>query len=101
MQNFVYKQNLRAKNQYISEKEKYAKMLEDKHFVSHLSQERQPLLPLGKTNSQMEMTNAQSRQYLKEMLELQLREKNLPSRFTDPYSRNQAMENDRLVAESQ
>jgi hypothetical protein len=49
----------------------------------------------------MEMTNAQSRQYLKEMLELQLREKNLPSRFTDPYSRNQAMENDRLVAESQ
>jgi hypothetical protein len=83
-QNFVYRQNIN-KNSYMTEKEKYAKLLEaDTHSVQlpinvrdNMMQQPGRRIPLGKQVTQMEMRHPETRQHLKEMLQYQIREKEL------------------------
>ena len=76
----MYKRNI-IKQNFQTEKEKYAKHLENTVFSAlgvkkgQYDVEKGRRIPLGKHVSQMEMTNPEARRQLREMLEFQMREK--------------------------
>lgn len=80
MQNQVYKFNIQKHN-FMTEKEKYAKLLESEVVQLPINNKDDNMMalgrriPLGKLVTQMEMRNPEARQQLKEMLEFQMKEK--------------------------